>query len=77
MSTISYMPFNEIEDYVDELEEKIIQLENENSEQKNALTIVADILDVNTNTTQFKFNPEAVLCAAIEELQNAQTTKQS
>ena len=87
MSTLSYMPFNEVADYVEVLEEEKEHLQYEVEKLKkevdkyDALCVVlgniAEALNVSVRTVQFKFDPENEILKAIGELQNAQTTKQA
>ena len=78
MSTLSYMPFGEIEDYVDALEEEKEHLQYEVDKLKKevdkyddlcvVLENIADALNINVRTPQFKFDPENEILKAIEEL---------
>lgn len=87
MSTLSYMPFDEVAGYVEELEEEKEHLQYEVDKLKKevdkyedlcvVLENVAEALNINVRTSQFKFDPENEILKAIEELQNAQTTKQA
>ena len=87
MSTLSYMPFNEVADYVEALEEEKEHLQYEVEKLKKevdkyddlcvVLENIAEALNVNVRTSHFKFDPENEILKAIEELQNAQTTKQA
>lgn len=87
MSTLSYMPFDEVADYVEALEEEKEQLQYEFEKLKKevdkyedlcvVLENIAEALNVSVRTAQFKFDPENEILKAIGELQNAQTTKQA
>ena len=87
MSTLSYMPFDEVADYVEALEEEKEQLQYEFEKLKKevdkyedlcvVLENIAEALNVSVWTAQFKFDPENEILKAIGELQNAQTTKQA
>ncbi len=87
MSTLSYMPFDEVAGYVEALEEEKEHLQYEVDKLKKevdkyedlcvVLENIAEALNINVRTTQFKFDPENEILKAIEELQNAQTTEQA
>ena len=87
MSDISYMTINEIEDRFEELEEinkdlmeRVEKYENEENKYDDLCVVlenVAEALNINVRTSQFKFDPENEIIKAIEELQNAQTTEQA
>lgn len=77
MSSIGRMPFNVIEDYVDELEEKIKKMEVEILDCRSIIKCVAYELNINPKTPEFELAPVSVIASVIEELQNAQTTKQA
>ena len=87
MSTLSYMPFDEVADYVEALEEEKEQLQYEFEKLKKevdkyedlcvVLENIAEALNINVRTSQFKFDPENEILKAIGELQNAQTAKQA
>lgn len=75
MSTEEIMSIVEFEEYCGELEEKVKELEEKlgKSERKNEdyvelISEIADALDINQNTNNFKWFPENTIVSAIEEL---------
>ena len=78
MSDIDYMTISEIEDHFDELEEinkdlmeRVEKYENEESKYDDLCVVlenIAEALNINVRTSQFKFDPENEILKAIEEL---------